>query len=41
MGERRLDVIQLRTICKLLGTSLPDFVQNLESRIAAREGEKR
>jgi transcriptional regulator with XRE-family HTH domain len=39
VGQRRLDLIQLRTICKLLGTTLPDFVDLLESRIAAMEEE--
>jgi transcriptional regulator with XRE-family HTH domain len=34
IGERRLDLIQLRTICNVLGTSLPDFVQKLEQRLA-------
>ena len=37
VGQRRLDIIQLRTICKLLGTTLPDFVALLEDRIAAME----
>ena len=26
-GDRRLDVIQLRTICETLGSSLPAFVR--------------
>tara|TARA_R110002111_G_scaffold164386_3_gene230564 strand:- start:17122 stop:17382 length:261 start_codon:yes stop_codon:yes gene_type:complete len=29
-GERRMDVIQLRTVCHALGTTLPDFVTALE-----------
>ena len=33
-GERRLDVIQLRTICQVLGTTLSDFVAELEKRLA-------
>ena len=33
-GERRLDLIQLRTICRTLGTSLPDFVKRWERRLA-------
>ena len=36
IGERRLDLIQLRTICRVLGTTLPDFVQKLEERIVER-----
>ena len=30
IGERRLDVIQLRTILHGLGTSLPAFISDLE-----------
>ena len=33
VGERRLDLIQLRTICAALGTTLPDFVDRLEERL--------
>jgi len=33
-GERRLDIIQLRTICQVLGTTLPAFIQELERRLA-------
>ena len=33
-GERRLDVIQLRTICAALGTDLASFVAELERRLA-------
>jgi transcriptional regulator with XRE-family HTH domain len=32
-GETRLDLIQLRTICRALGTSLPEFVARLEARL--------
>ena len=32
-GERRLDIIQLRTICLALGTTLPAFAQKLEQRL--------
>lgn len=35
VGERRLDVIQLRTILDALGVTLPDFVRDLERGIAA------
>jgi transcriptional regulator with XRE-family HTH domain len=37
IGERRLDVIQLRTICHALGTTLPAFVAKLEKRLAQRD----
>ena len=32
-GERRLDVLELRRICGLLGLSLQDFIGRLEERI--------
>ncbi len=35
-GERRLDIIQLRTICHALGTTLPEFVSALEKRLAKK-----
>lgn len=34
VGERRLDVIELRTICRELGTDLPTFVAKLEDELA-------
>jgi hypothetical protein len=39
IGQRRLDVIQLRTICRVLGTTLPDFVTRLEERLAQQGGQ--
>jgi transcriptional regulator with XRE-family HTH domain len=33
-GERRLDVLELRQVCRALGVSLVSFVQKLERRIA-------
>jgi transcriptional regulator with XRE-family HTH domain len=33
-GERRLDVIQLRMICHILGSTLPEFVAELERRLS-------
>jgi transcriptional regulator with XRE-family HTH domain len=36
VGERRLDLVQLRTICHALGTTLPDFVAELEKRLAKK-----
>jgi len=32
-GERRLDVIELREVCRVLGLTLTDFVQRLEERL--------
>ena len=32
-GDRRLDIIQVRTICQLLGTDLASFVAELERRL--------
>jgi transcriptional regulator with XRE-family HTH domain len=34
IGERRLDVIQLRTILHALGTTLSAFIARLEERLA-------
>ena len=33
-GDRRLDVVQLRTICRLYGTTLTEFVARLEMELA-------
>lgn len=33
IGERRLDLIELRAICGALGTSLSEFVHRFESRL--------
>jgi len=35
-GDRRLDIVQLRTICQVLGLSLVEFVQRLERELAKR-----
>jgi transcriptional regulator with XRE-family HTH domain len=35
-GERRLDVLELRQLCSVLGISLSDFVNQLEKRLRAR-----
>lgn len=35
-GDRRLDIIQLRTICRLLGLELADFVEKLESALTKK-----
>ncbi len=36
-GERRLDVIQLRTLCHTLGLTLPEFVDSLERVLRSRK----
>ncbi|QDT27869.1 Helix-turn-helix domain protein [Gimesia panareensis] len=40
-GERRMDIIQLRTICHALGTTLPEFVKALESRLKQNQNQKK
>ena len=35
-GDRRLDIVQLRTILLEFGVSLPDFVTQLEAEIAKK-----
>ena len=41
VGERRLDLVQLRTVCAALGTTLPEFVAKWEERLAQkRKGKK-
>ena len=35
-GERRLDIVQLRTILKEFNVSLPKFVEQFESALAKR-----
>lgn len=32
-GERRLDILELREVCQALGTSLAQFVGQLEKRL--------
>ncbi len=36
-GDRRLDIVQLRTICHILGQTLPEFVERLETALRARK----
>ena len=36
-GERRLDIVQLRTVCNALGLSLPEFVNRLERALRSRK----
>ena len=33
-GDRRLDLVQVRTICRALGMTLPEFVEKLEQRLS-------
>jgi transcriptional regulator with XRE-family HTH domain len=40
VGETRLDVIQLRTICQALGTTLPAFAEKLEGRLTKKPKRK-
>jgi transcriptional regulator with XRE-family HTH domain len=35
-GERRLDLVQLRSFCRALGISLSSFVSSYEQRLAKR-----
>ena len=35
-GDRRLDIVQLRTICQVLGLTLAEFVEQLERELAKR-----
>ena len=39
-GEVRLDLVQMRTICRARGTTLPAFATELERRLAAPERRK-
>jgi transcriptional regulator with XRE-family HTH domain len=32
-GDRRLDIVQLRTVCKVLGLPLLEFIEQLESEL--------
>jgi transcriptional regulator with XRE-family HTH domain len=33
LGERRLDILELREVCKAIGISLPEFVTELEKHL--------
>lgn len=35
-GETRVDVVQLRAICQVLGTNLPAFVRAYEKRLEGK-----
>ena len=32
-GERRLDILELRQVCRVLGLSLADFMRRLEKEV--------
>ena len=36
-GDSRLDVVQLRTICRALGTDLPTFVAEFEKELKTKK----
>ena len=36
-GELRLDIIQLRTICRYVGRTLPELVEDLERELVKEE----
>ncbi|REJ82664.1 MAG: XRE family transcriptional regulator [Planctomycetota bacterium] len=40
-GETRLDLIQLRTICHSIGTTLQEFVVALEARLSSQPSSRR
>ena len=40
-GDRRLDVIQLRTICQAMKTTLPDFIDRLEEQLGKKKRHSR
>ncbi|MBA4191186.1 MAG: hypothetical protein C0467_24665 [Planctomycetaceae bacterium] len=37
-GERRLDLVQLRTVCLALGVTLPELVERFEKRRTREDG---
>ncbi len=36
-GDRRIDVVQLRTICQIYGSTLSEFVQRLEIELDSQK----
>ena len=36
-GDRRIDIVQLRTLCKIYGRTLSEFVQRLEEELQSRK----
>lgn len=41
LGTRRLDLLELRDVCKVLGVSLVDFVRTFDANIGAIEAGER
>ena len=37
-GQRRLDVLELRIICRAVGLTLPEFAERLEARLSPPRG---
>ncbi len=37
-GERRIDLVQLRTFCQVIGVPLLEFVAEFDRRVAKRRG---
>jgi len=37
-GERRIDLVQLRTFCQVIGVSLSEFVAEFDKRVSKRRG---
>lgn len=40
-GDRRLDIVQLRTVCQAVGITLAEFVTRMEKGITAKRRNKR
>jgi transcriptional regulator with XRE-family HTH domain len=38
-GERRLDILEIRALCNLLGVTLSDFVRRLENNLKETDRE--
>jgi ribosome-binding protein aMBF1 (putative translation factor) len=36
-GDRRLDIVQLRTLCRIFGLTLVEFVGRLEKELKSRQ----
>jgi transcriptional regulator with XRE-family HTH domain len=41
LGTRRLDLLELRDVCNVLGVSLVDFVRTFDTAVDAMEGADR
>jgi hypothetical protein len=41
LGTRRLDLLELRDVCKVLGVSLVDFVRTFDAGVGAIEAGER